>query len=124
MTHSLTVIGCGYWGPNPVRTLRSLPGAYVSVISDKSRERSETLHTPYPEVETPTDLCCVTVRRADPRGGDCYTDFHVPCPGHGRAAVRHTFVHTNTLRKIKDFTGSGEIGGLMYISCRCLNRGL
>jgi predicted dehydrogenase len=39
MTHSMAVIGCGYWGPNLVRNFRSLPGVKVAVICDKSPER-------------------------------------------------------------------------------------
>ncbi len=38
--------------------------------------------------------------------------------------VGHTFVYTQTVRKIKEIVDSGEIGELMYISCRRLNLGL
>jgi len=38
--------------------------------------------------------------------------------------VGHTFVYTSTVRKIKEIVDSGEIGELMYISCRRLNLGL
>jgi predicted dehydrogenase len=38
--------------------------------------------------------------------------------------VGHTFVYTATVRKIKEIVDSGEIGDLMYISCRRLNLGL
>jgi len=38
--------------------------------------------------------------------------------------VGHTFVYTPTIRKIKEIVDSGEIGELMYISCRRLNLGL
>jgi predicted dehydrogenase len=38
--------------------------------------------------------------------------------------VGHTFVYTTTVRKIKEIVDSGEIGELMYISCRRLNLGL
>jgi predicted dehydrogenase len=38
--------------------------------------------------------------------------------------VGHTFVYTTTVRKIKEIVNSGEIGELMYISCRRLNLGL
>ena len=38
--------------------------------------------------------------------------------------VGHTFVYTTTVRKIKEIVDSGEIGDLMYISCRRLNLGL
>jgi predicted dehydrogenase len=38
--------------------------------------------------------------------------------------VGHTFVYTTTVRKIKEIVDSGDIGELMYISCRRLNLGL
>ncbi len=38
--------------------------------------------------------------------------------------VGHTFIYTTTVRKIKEIVDSGEIGELMYISCRRLNLGL
>jgi predicted dehydrogenase len=38
--------------------------------------------------------------------------------------VGHTFVYTSTVRKIREIVDSGEIGELMYISCRRLNLGL
>jgi predicted dehydrogenase len=38
--------------------------------------------------------------------------------------VGHTFIYTQTVRKIKEIVDSGEIGEVMYISCRRLNLGL
>ncbi len=38
--------------------------------------------------------------------------------------VGHTFVYTQTVRKIKEIVDSGEIGDVMYVSCRRLNLGL
>ncbi len=38
--------------------------------------------------------------------------------------VGHTFVYTPTVRKIREIVDSGEIGEVMYISCRRLNLGL
>lgn len=38
--------------------------------------------------------------------------------------VGHTFIYTPTVRKIREIVDSGEIGELMYISCRRLNLGL
>jgi predicted dehydrogenase len=38
--------------------------------------------------------------------------------------VGHTFIYTTAVRKIKEIVDSGEIGELMYISCRRLNLGL
>jgi predicted dehydrogenase len=38
--------------------------------------------------------------------------------------VGHTFVYTQVVRKIKEIVDSGEIGDVMYVSCRRLNLGL
>ncbi len=38
--------------------------------------------------------------------------------------VGHTFVYTQTVRKIKEIVDSGEIGEVMYVCCRRLNLGL
>jgi predicted dehydrogenase len=38
--------------------------------------------------------------------------------------VGHTFVYTQTVRRIKQIVDSGEIGDVMYMSCRRLNLGL
>lgn len=38
--------------------------------------------------------------------------------------VGHTFIYTPTVRKIKEIVDSGDIGEIMYISCRRLNLGL
>lgn len=49
------VIGCGYWGPNLMRNVRSLPECSLKVMCDVSRERLEHLRSLYPEVEANTD---------------------------------------------------------------------
>ncbi len=38
--------------------------------------------------------------------------------------VGHTFIYTQTVRKIKEIVDSGDIGEVMYVSCRRLNLGL
>lgn len=38
--------------------------------------------------------------------------------------VGHTFIYTPTVRKIREIVDSGDIGEVMYISCRRLNLGL
>lgn len=48
------VVGCGYWGPNLVRNLRSLPECRVKSICDVSEERLRHLRGLYPELQTET----------------------------------------------------------------------
>ncbi len=49
------VVGCGYWGPNLIRNLRSLPDCKLSVMCDVNRERLSHLRTVYPEVQAETN---------------------------------------------------------------------
>jgi len=93
MMHNIAVIGCGYWGPNLVRNLRSLPGVKVGIICDRSRERLDHLGKLYPEVEKATDVTRVM-------GDDSIDAVAIATPvstHHGLAARalqagKHTFV--------------------------------
>lgn len=57
MKKQITVglVGLGYWGPNLVRNLRSLPDCRVKTICDLNEERIRHLRTLYPEVAGETD---------------------------------------------------------------------
>jgi predicted dehydrogenase len=45
------VVGCGYWGPNLVRTFRSLPDCHLKAMCDISAERLKHLSALYPDVQ-------------------------------------------------------------------------
>jgi predicted dehydrogenase len=45
------VVGCGYWGPNLIRNLRSLPECDLRMMCDTNEARLRHLKTLYPEVE-------------------------------------------------------------------------
>jgi predicted dehydrogenase len=49
------VIGCGYWGPNLARNLRSLPDCNLKMMSDLNEQRLGHLKSLYPEIEGVTD---------------------------------------------------------------------
>ena len=49
------VIGCGYWGPNLARNLRSLPDCNLKMMSDLNEQRLGHLKSLYPEIEGATD---------------------------------------------------------------------
>lgn len=51
----LGVIGCGYWGPNLVRTFLDLPDVSVLAVADRDASRLEHLRSRHPQIE------CVTV---------------------------------------------------------------
>lgn len=49
------VVGCGYWGPNLIRNVRSLPNCALKAMCDLDEDRLRHLKTLYPEVEGMTD---------------------------------------------------------------------
>lgn len=49
------VVGCGYWGPNLIRNLRSLPDCEMRMMCDVQQGRLTHLKTLYPEVQSSTD---------------------------------------------------------------------
>lgn len=51
----VAVIGCGYWGPNLVRNLQSLPNCQLKVICDVNQARLTHLQSLYPTARTETD---------------------------------------------------------------------
>lgn len=50
------VVGLGYWGPNLVRNLRSLPDCRVKTVCDLSEDRLRHIRSLYPEVAAETDF--------------------------------------------------------------------
>ncbi len=45
------VIGCGYWGPNLVRTFLEIPEASVVAVADRDRARLEHVAIRHPQIE-------------------------------------------------------------------------
>ncbi|MHB1309505.1 MAG: Gfo/Idh/MocA family protein [Limisphaerales bacterium] len=50
------VVGCGYWGPNLVRNLRSIPDCSVQLVCDLSEERLRHMQRLFPEVGRTRDF--------------------------------------------------------------------
>jgi predicted dehydrogenase len=53
---TIAVIGCGYWGPNLVRNLRTLPQCRVRYACDLDQRRLAHMKSLYPEVTVTTDF--------------------------------------------------------------------
>lgn len=53
---NVAVVGCGYWGPNLIRNLRSIPDCHLLVMCDLDEARLAHLHTLYPEVACETSF--------------------------------------------------------------------
>lgn len=54
-TIKVAVAGCGYWGPNLVRNLASLPDCVVTTACDVSEERVRHVTSLYPSVQGESD---------------------------------------------------------------------
>jgi predicted dehydrogenase len=52
---NVAVIGCGYWGPNLIRNLISLPECHVKYVCDLSQERLIHMKTLYKDIIITTD---------------------------------------------------------------------
>ena len=49
------VVGLGYWGPNLVRNLRSLPDCSLTTVCDTNKQRLQHLRALYPGIAGETD---------------------------------------------------------------------
>ncbi|MBP9854510.1 MAG: Gfo/Idh/MocA family oxidoreductase [Candidatus Omnitrophica bacterium] len=61
---NIGLIGCGYWGPNLLRSFMDCPGAVVSMVADLDQERLDYVRQKYPLVQTTknySDLFCNSV---------------------------------------------------------------
>jgi len=52
---NLAVVGCGYWGPNLIRNLGSIPECHVKIACDRDQERLAHVRQLYPGIKTTTD---------------------------------------------------------------------
>jgi predicted dehydrogenase len=55
----IAVVGLGYWGPNLVRVLHSLPGASLELVCDLRQDAVAAVSRRYPAVNTTTDYTLV-----------------------------------------------------------------
>ncbi|MBI5693311.1 MAG: Gfo/Idh/MocA family oxidoreductase [Verrucomicrobia bacterium] len=87
------VVGLGYWGPNLVRNLRSLPDCRVKTICDLSEDRLRHLRSLYPEVNGETDFQRLV---ADPELDAIViataVRLHYPMAKASLLAGKHTFI--------------------------------
>jgi predicted dehydrogenase len=105
------VVGCGYWGPNLVRNLISLPECKVKLVCDTRPERLAHVKHLYPGVETTADFTDVT---NDP-GIDAViiatpVRFHFEMAKKTLEARKHTFIEKPMARS------SQECGQLIDLS--------
>lgn len=113
------VVGCGYWGPNLVRNLRSLPDCGVRVICDLSEQRLKHLKSLYPEVRGETDfahmlngdgLDAVVIATA--------VHLHYPMARASLLAGKHTFIEkpmASSVRECEELIALARDKGLVLM---------
>jgi predicted dehydrogenase len=53
---NIAVVGCGYWGPNLVRTIEQLEGAKLALCCDRDESRLKQITDRFPHVATTREL--------------------------------------------------------------------
>ncbi len=48
----IAVAGCGYWGPNIIRSFNALPNCHLKMVCDLSKERLQHMDKLYPKAKT------------------------------------------------------------------------
>ncbi|HOA62011.1 MAG: Gfo/Idh/MocA family oxidoreductase [Verrucomicrobia bacterium] len=87
------VVGCGYWGPNLMRNLRSLSNCRLEVICDVKQERLKHLGSLYPEARTMTDYNAMVTRKdLDAIVIATPVEFHHRMAKASLSAGKHTFI--------------------------------
>lgn len=87
------VVGCGYWGPNLIRNLRSLSDCRLEVICDVKQERLKHLGSLYPEARTMTDYNEMVGRKdLDAIVIATPVEFHHRMAIASLSAGKHTFI--------------------------------
>ncbi len=87
------VVGLGYWGPNLVRNLRSIPDCRVKTVCDLNEERLRHIRSLYPEVEGETDFQrMVNNPEIDAVVIATSVRFHYPMAKASLTAGKHTLI--------------------------------
>ena len=87
------IIGCGYWGPNLVRNLKSLRDCHVSMVCDLNKERLEYVQRTWPDVKTTDDYgTIVDDTEIDAVVIATPVHLHYPMAFRSLSAGKHTFV--------------------------------
>jgi predicted dehydrogenase len=154
---NVAVVGCGYWGPNLIRNLYSLPKCKVKLVCDVDKKRLAHVGTLYPGVQTTCEfdhlvsnaeidaiVIATPVRshfemaKKSLQAGkhiflekpmassvaECKELIELAEKQNLIIMVGHTFVYSQSIKKIKQIVNAGDLGEIQYISARRLNLGL
>ncbi len=90
---TVSVVGCGYWGPNLIRNLRFLPDCRLKSMCDVSEDRLRHLRTLYPEVAGETSFdTLLQDAEIDALAIATSVKHHYPMAKASLLAGKHTFI--------------------------------
>ncbi|MCK4786624.1 MAG: Gfo/Idh/MocA family oxidoreductase [Desulfobacteraceae bacterium] len=153
----IAVAGCGYWGPNIIRSFHSLPNCHVKAVCDKAKDRLTHIGKIYPNTKTTCsyedllqdeeiDAIAIatpvrfhyTMAKESLLAGkhtfvekpmatsakECKELIRIAAEKKLALMVGHTFVYSESVKKIKEIVDSRDLGDVLYISSRRCNLGL
>lgn len=101
-TINVAVVGCGYWGPNLIRNLYSLPDSKLQYVCDLDKKRLAHMKSLYPNVEAVTDYDAMLADKSlDAVLIATSVRFHYDMAKKSLLAGKHTFIE-------KPMASSGE----------------
>jgi predicted dehydrogenase len=114
------VAGCGYWGPNLIRNLRSLPDCHLKMMCDLNSARLKHLKSLYPEVANETDyqhmLNGVNLDAVVIATG---VSSHYPMAKASLLAGKHTFIEkpmAGTVEQCEELVDLAKKNGLVLMT--------
>ncbi|MCP5005449.1 MAG: Gfo/Idh/MocA family oxidoreductase [Planctomycetes bacterium] len=100
---NVAVVGCGYWGPNIIRNLYSLPECNVRMICDTDEERLRHMKTLYADTKTTTNYDdLVNDQDIDAIFIATPVRFHFEMAKKSLQANKHTFIEKPMARSVKE----------------------
>lgn len=116
---NVAVIGCGYWGPNLIRNLRSLQDCRLKYMCDVNQQRLKHLKTLYPEVEAETDYQRVLKEgNVDAVVIATSVKYHYKMAKDSLLAGKHTFVEkplASSAAECEELVSIAEKNGLILM---------
>jgi predicted dehydrogenase len=98
----LSVVGCGYWGPNLIRNFRALPECNIKHVCDLDSARLAHMQQLYPEVETTTSYeSVVNDTEVDAIVVATPVHLHFPLAKKALSAGKHVFIEKPMASSVK-----------------------
>lgn len=108
MKTKISIIGCGYWGPNLLRSCLTQPDAEVTAVADNSSQRRFFVQTHFPGIRT-VDSPEVAIDLADAVIVSTPAETHYPLADKALAAGKHVLVEKPLARTVREVDELGRL---------------